>query len=121
MSESELHEFLKRVGMAYLFNHCFMVATEAAVYKDSGIDRHDLDNHHFIDVAGVGKKYIPYTMDRKIGDPYYYNVSRGIEVKVSRNDFKNGFVCSGLNYHYLLTPMRLVNPSEIPKWVGLIE
>lgn len=52
---------------------------------------------------------------------YGYNILRGIEVKVSRSDFRNGFVCSGCNYHYLLTPMRLVAPYEVPKGVGLIE
>jgi len=120
-SESRLHRFLKEVGMAFLFNYCFMVATEVSVYKGAAIDRHDLDNHYFIDVAGIGKKYLPYTRDRKIGGPYYFNVSRGIEVKVSRSDFRSGFVCSGCNYHYLITPMRLINPAELPKWVGLIE
>lgn len=49
------------------------------------------------------------------------NVLRGVEVKVSRSDFRNGFVCSGCNYHYLLTPMRLVAPYEVPTGVGLIE
>jgi len=50
-----------------------------------------------------------------------WNILRGIEVKVSRGDFRNGFVCSGCNYNYLLTPMRLVAPYEVPKGVGLIE
>lgn len=31
---------------------------------------------------------------------YGCNILRGIEVKVSRGDFKNGFICSGCNYHY---------------------
>jgi len=52
---------------------------------------------------------------------YGYNVLRGIEVKVSRPDFKKGFVCSGCNYHYVLTPMRLVASYEVPKGIGLIE
>jgi hypothetical protein len=49
------------------------------------------------------------------------NILKGIEVKISRSDFKNGFICSGCNYHYLLTPIRLVAPYEVPEGVGLIE
>jgi hypothetical protein len=49
------------------------------------------------------------------------NILKGIEVKVSRNDFKNGFICSGCNYHYILSPMRLIAPHEIPKGIGLLE
>jgi hypothetical protein len=52
---------------------------------------------------------------------YGYNIIRGIEVKVSRSDFRNGFICSGCNYHYILAPMRMLAPYEIPKGVGLIE
>ena len=58
-------------------------------------------------------------------DPRYLevrqNILRGIEVKVSRADFRNGFFCTGCNYNYLLTPMRLVSPSILPTGVGLIE
>jgi hypothetical protein len=50
-----------------------------------------------------------------------YNILRGIEVKISRQDFKKGFSVSGCNYHYLLAPMRMVAPYEVPKGVGLIE
>lgn len=50
-----------------------------------------------------------------------YNILRGIEVKVSRSDFKNGFICSGCNYNYILTPMRLLAQYEVPSGVGLIE
>jgi hypothetical protein len=49
------------------------------------------------------------------------NVLRGVEVKVSRGDFRNGFFCTGCNYNYLLTPMRLVSPGCLPQGVGLIE
>ena len=50
-----------------------------------------------------------------------YNILRGIEVKVSRSDFKNGFICSGCNYNYVLTPMRVLAQYEVPSGVGLIE
>ena len=123
MGESDLHRLLKKIGMAWLYNQqCFMVADEIWVWKHDD-EPHELDNHWIMDVVGAGKKYIPY-MQRPHTEKYkdYYNeVLRGIEVKVSRSDFKNGFVTSGCNYHYLLTPMRLVSPAEIPSWMGLLE
>jgi hypothetical protein len=95
---------------------------------------HELDNHSVVDVCGVGLKYLPYGKtsfkqgdyeDIELKNPQRYdygcNVLRGIEVKISRSDYRNGFICTGCNYHYLLTPMRLVAQHEIPKGVGLIE
>ena len=45
----------------------------------------------------------------------------GIEVKVSLNDYKNGFIFSGCNYNFLLTPMKILTPSKLPSGVGLLE
>jgi hypothetical protein len=94
----------------------------------------ELDNKKVVDVIGVGLKYLDYRRrkiqdekcrDFKLDNPEQYvigyNVLRGIEVKVSRGDFRNGFACTGCNYNYLLTPMRLVSPGVIPRGVGLIE
>jgi hypothetical protein len=124
--ESRLHGFLKKVGVAFLLNQeCFMVDTEVSLSRFGQIRLSNLDARHVIDVCGVGERL------RKVrGQPYgegrgLYevgeNILRGVEVKVSRSDFRNGFVCTGCNYNYLLTPMRLVAPWEIPKGVGLIE
>ncbi|NIN53507.1 MAG: hypothetical protein GTO23_10200 [Nitrososphaeria archaeon] len=95
---------------------------------------HELDNHTVIDVCGVGLKYFPHSKrhlrqgdfhDFDLANPqkyeYGHNILRGIEIKVSRSDFRNGFICSGCNYHYVLTPMRMLAPYEVPKGVGLIE
>jgi len=127
MGESDLHYFLKMIGMAYLYNqNCHLVATEAYVYSSKG-KKHDLDSHSYIDILGVGKKFIPYFNRPKtvsiFSEDYksYDDVLRGIEVKVSRSDFYNGFVTTGCNYHYLLTPMRLINVKELPGWFGLLE
>ena len=121
--------------MAFLINQgCFMVDTEVKLNR-IGLSRFDeLDSHLVIDVCGVGEKFFPHNKRRikqeeydgfKIEKPnqfeYPYNILRGIEVKVSRSDFRNGLVCSGCNYHYVLTPMRLVAAHEVPKGVGLIE
>ena len=134
-AESPLHGFLKNVGMAFLYNQgCFMVETEVKL-NHVGLRRFmELDNHSVIDVCGVGEKFFPHVKKRipqedydgfELENPhmyeYSYNILRGLEVKVSRSDFRNGFVCSGCNYHYVLTPMRLVSPHEVPKVVGLVE
>jgi len=123
------------LGKAFLLNQgCHLVGTEIKL-NHFGLKRYsDLDNHTIIDVCGVGLKYLPKgkkhiqregPINFEIRDDnkyeYGYNILRGIEVKVSRPDFRNGFVCSGCNYHYILTPMRLVAPHEVPRGIGLIE
>jgi|GEM_PF-2020019 len=133
--ESTRHAFLKEVGKLWLYNQlCHSVETEVAL-NHLGLLRYcELDNKTVVDVVGVGLKYFDYRR-RKIQSEEYgdfkldnqeqyvigYNVLRGIEVKVSRGDFRNGFACTGCNYNYLLTPMRLVSPGVVPRGVGLIE
>jgi len=128
--ESPLHGFLKKLGMAFLLNQgCFIVDTEVPLTVLGQRRLHDLDDHHVIDVCGVGEGFFaaegePYQDGQVAGTRGFeltHNVLRGIEVKVSRSDFRNGFVCSGCNYNYLFTPMRLVPPSALPRGVGLIE
>jgi len=129
MGESDLHRFLKYIGLAYLHNQrCVLTATEVRLRKPTGeeMDRDDRDNKYVIDVIGWGEKPVYETKHYSTGHPYKRkigsrNILRGIEVKTSVLDFKNGFASSGCNYHYLLTPMRLVNPTELPNWMGLIE
>jgi len=126
--ESDLHKYLKLLGMIYLDEHgCFGTATEVYVRRKYDELLSPLDNKQIIDVVGVGVKPIMvvdkiyadgYKSRRKIGEEI---VLRGIEVKVSRADFKNGFVASGCNYNYLLTPIGMVAKSEVPKTVGLLE
>jgi hypothetical protein len=45
---------------------------------------------------------------------------RGIEVKVSYSDFRNGF-CIMPEYTYVLAPKGIVPVNELPKKVGLLE
>jgi hypothetical protein len=111
-----------------------MVDTEVKLNR-LGLDQYtEMDNKKVIDVVGIGLKHLPLKRVRfKNGEYDYFNlpdyrryecafnVLRGIEVKVSRSDFRNGFICTSCNYNYVLTPMKLVSPSLIPKGVGLIE
>jgi len=135
VGESELHQYLKQVGKLWLYNQmCYMVDAEIKL-NNLGLLRYlELDNKKVIDVVGVGLKYFPWSR-RKIQDKFIddfklekpnqyeigYNIIRGIEVKVSKNDFNNGFVCTGTNYNYVLAPAKLISPSLIPEVVGLIE
>jgi hypothetical protein len=112
-----------------------MVDTEVKLNQLGLLRYLELDNKKIIDVIGVGLKYYPWRSHRKIRDEQYedfeletpdkyeigYNILRGIEVKVTKNDFQNGFICFGTNYNYVLTPMKLISPSLLPKGVGLVE
>ena len=132
MAESNRHRFLKYLGVLYLHDRgCRTVGTEVGpIFRPDLVERSELDKHYHIDVLGVGPKPIlktdytyvirgkTYKSQSKIGEKM---VSRGIEIKVSRSDFKNGFICSGINYAYLFTPKGLVKKSEVPKNVGLLE
>lgn len=121
--------------MLYLYNQqCYMVDTEVKLNR-LGLERYcDLDDHVVIDALGISLRYISgdkscfreEELDHfHIEEPEKYlvghNIVRGIEVKVSRSDFRNGFICNGCNYNYILTPMRLLAPHEVPEGVGLIE
>jgi len=135
MGETAIHLFLKQVGRLFLLNQgCHTVETEVAL-NQLGLQRLDeLDNKKVVDVLGVGLRYRPLGRTEERGEGYEgfslpqpdtydvgLNVLRGVEVKVSRSDFRNGFVCAGCNYNYVLTPTRLVAPGLLPRGVGLVE
>ena len=127
LGESDLHAYLKKVGAAFLVNRgCFLVDTEVPLSRTA--QTHELDDHRVVDVVGVGERFFAARASTLVdyAEPIrecevLRNILRGIEVKVSRSDYRNGFFASGCNYNYLLTPMRLVAPWEIPRGVGLIE
>ena len=116
------------MGAAFLLNQgCFLVDTEVPLSRTG--QTHELDDHRVVDVCGVGERFfeadrdllMDYAEPLRARHEVKRNVLRGVEVKVSRSDFRNGFYCSGCNYNYLLTPMRLVSPGELPRGVGLVE
>ncbi|MHA1286031.1 MAG: hypothetical protein ACTSPB_01385 [Candidatus Thorarchaeota archaeon] len=126
MSDVEITKKLTKIGMLYLkSNGCFIVAPEAKVRRTMGsLVPDDLDNHKIIDLLGVGKKYIPY--DKQVEDERgyrktFFEILRGVEIKVSRSDFKRGFIQSGCNYHYLMFPKGLIERDEVPTGVGVVS
>jgi len=106
MGESDLHAYLKQVGAAFLMNQgCFLVDIEVPLCRYGQQMIHDLDDHHIVDVCGIGERFYNFN-DSSLGRGEYEvtrNILRGIEVKVSRSDFRNGFICTACNYNYLLT------------------
>jgi hypothetical protein len=130
--ESLEHKHLKNVAVLWLLNRgCFLADTEVPL-SQVGLSRYtELDNKTVIDAVGVGLRFHAGNGKGEASDDFDPAslrgaeagecVLRGVEVKVSRGDFRAGFACSGCNYHYLLTPLRLLAPSEVPRGVGLIE
>lgn len=122
MGETPLTKRLKMASMLFLKNNgCDEIAPEVKIYPARHLFSNDnpLDKHNIIDVCGVGVKY------RQNPDPYDSMIKvpiiRGIEIKISRGDFRNGFIHSGCNYHYLLFPKGLVKKEEVKPEIGLIE
>ena len=128
LSDREKTAFLTKLGFLYLKKMgCYAISTEVHLPIHNRLVEEN-DSHFTIDILGISKKYIPYKQQKTVKDERgwdktvkYNNVLRGIEVKVSRGDFKNGFIHTGCHYNYLLTPKGLVSPSEIHTSVGLIE
>jgi hypothetical protein len=135
MGETGMHTFLKQVGRLFLLNQgCHTVETEVGLNQLDLQRLDELDNKKIVDVLGVGLMYRPYSHLRlreegcegfSLPQPDIYhvglNILRGVEVKVSRRDFRNGFICARCNYNYVLTPAKLVSQGLLPRGVGLIE
>jgi len=132
MVESREHNQLKDIALIWLLNQgCFLVDKEVPLSQIGLIRYTNLDMRTVIDALGVGMRHSTlngHTEGSDDFDPSELNgveagecTLRGVEVKVTRSDFHAGFACSGCNYHYLLTPLRLLSPWEVPKGIGLIE
>ena len=133
MKDSEKTRLLTKIGYLFLGNMgCFEIGTEIKILHRWLTDPvNELDKHHTIDLIGVAYKYLPPSKQYKEKVQGNYGeyertvnkkpITRGIEIKVSRSDFKNGFIHTGCNYNYLMYPQGLIKPSEIIKSVGLIE
>lgn len=121
-NESDLHFFLKQVALAILAERfkCRLIATEVYL-PDINKDREALRQKHFpnhkgiySDAVGLNVKQINF---KKAINEY---TVRSIEVKISRQDFNNGYCIDG-DLNYVLVPKGLVDPKELFPGVGLIE
>jgi hypothetical protein len=131
LTDRQTTALLTKVGFLMLKKMgCYAISTEIKLTMRDHL-LHDADKHYIIDVLGVSKKYIPYKEQKnekvKYGEVEYdqkikfNNILRGFEIKVSRSDFKNGFIHTGCNYNYLLIPKGLIEHSEVSSSVGIIE
>lgn len=100
-NQTHEHFLLKNVARIYLVERGLRyVGTEIFVY---GVhDKHS--NKKVVDCVGVDKSQ---------------ETTYGIEVKVSRNDFKNGY-STRCNYNYVMCPTDMIDKTELPDYVGLI-
>lgn len=133
MNDREKTNLLTKVGFLHLRNQgCFEIATEVKMPHWGLRDfQNEADRHYLIDLVGVRWKYLPhtkqYTKKTKIGETEYEHtvikepVTRGIEIKVSKSDLKNGFIHSGCHSNFLMAPKGLVSKKNIHKDVGIIE
>lgn len=101
-NETKEHYLLKQVARVYLVEKgCYYVGTE--LYID-GWGNNEYSTKRYIDCVGVDRKQI---------------TSYGIEVKVSKSDFKNGY-CARCQYTYIMCPKDMITPDDLPSYVGLI-
>ena len=119
-NESDLHFFLKQVALALLAQRfkCRLIATEVYL-PDISKEREKLRKEYFrenkgiyADAVGLNTKHL-HSKNQK--DTVY-----SIEVKVSKQDFQNGY-CVDADLNYVLTPKDLINPKDLFQGVGLLE
>jgi hypothetical protein len=100
-NQTHEHFLLKNIARVYLVDRGLTyVGTEIYV---PGLDD-EISNKKFVDCVGVDKR-----------QEYTY----GIEAKVSKSDFNNGY-STRCNYNYIICPDGLIEPNELPDYVGLI-
>ena len=133
MSDREKTDLITKVCYLYLRDiGCFEIGTEIHIpYYGLRDWTNEADKHYNIDLVGINWKYLPPSKQyvKKIETEAFSwdhtvvkePILRGIEIKVSRSDFKNGFVHVGCNYNYLMTPKGLVDKKDVHKDIGIIE
>lgn len=100
-NQTKEHYLLENLAMVYLRERGLeYIGTEVFI---PGMNNKD-SKRHIIDCVGVDKKQ---------------EKSYGIEVKVSKSDFKNGY-CSRCNYTYIMCPKDMLDKDELPSHIGLI-
>ena len=137
MKDKQKTELLTKIGYLQLKKmECIYVSTEVTVpwYLIPELDTADVyvknRRHTRIDLIGIQYEYLPLSKQIVVKD--FGNgiqkkiikkpILRGIEIKVSRSDLKNGFIHLGCHYNYLMTPKGLIkSKNKIDKRVGIIE
>jgi len=136
MKDSEKTALLTKIGYLQLKSMgCHTISTEVHIPLLLTVLRdweNKQDKHYNVDLMGIGWKYLPPSKQYKIkvqgiNDQWYDRnivkepILRSIEIKVSRSDFKNGFVHCSAHYNYIMTPKGLINLKEVYSDIGVIE
>jgi len=133
MKDREKTDLLTKICYLYLRDiGCFEIGTEIHIpYYGLRDYTNEADKHYNIDLVGINWKYLPPSkqyIKKIVTEAFSYDnkvikepTLRGIEIKVSRSDFNNGFVHVGCNYNYLMTPKGLIDKKEVHKDIGIIE
>lgn len=122
MTDREKTKLLTKVGFLFLERMgCREISTEINVHlMEKNTINLDAGYHYIIDIAGTAWEYLPPSEKDKF-KVNKIDICRGIEVKVSRSDLKNGFIHHGCNFNYILAQKGLIKPSEIHDDIGIIE
>jgi hypothetical protein len=113
MSDREKTKLLTKIGFLFLKQMgCYAIGTEISIHRREYDLVESGDCHYIMDLLGVEQEYW------REGSR---DITRGIEVKVSRSDFRKGFIHHGCTFNYLMMPVDLVKKDELPSGIGLIE
>lgn len=124
--ETKEHKLLKELAVIWLRGYgCHQIATEVELHPVwlQGTNEQRVTYHkwkHVADVVGIRDRYSPTPAELPAHKRRYLEAV-AVEVKVSRSDFKNGFVSSGCDRIYLFTLPNMLDLNDIPKHVGLME
>lgn len=124
-NESHTHFLLKQISIMFLWRmNCRMIGTEVDMGKSmaEGESNRLGTLKTIVDAVGLqhnGKYDKLFDKDgNPVGFRHGYNI-RSVEAKISRGDFRNGFNMVA-DYSYVICPKDMIQPSELPKKVGLI-
>lgn len=116
-------QILTKIGFLFLEKMgCHEISTEVLVHSYYFRDFTNPiknDAHYHIDILGIEWEYLP--PNKETHQTNKREILRGIEVKISKSDFKNGFIHNSCNYNYLLIPKELIEQDQIHKSIGIIE
>jgi len=116
-------QILTKIGFLFLEKMgCHEISTEVPVYSYYFRDFQNPiknDAHYHIDILGIGWEYLP--PNKETYQTNKREILRGIEVKISKSDFNNGFIHNSCHYNYLLIPKDFIEPDQVHKSIGIIE
>jgi hypothetical protein len=118
-NQSAAHWFLcDKARCLLLFENAWYCGLEVPVDRHIGV----YSKSRMVDVLGVGLLYHAASRSqvRVIRDGLAA-VSTAVEVKISRADFRSGYLTEVADFNYLCAPEGLVKAKELPDHMGLLQ